>query len=260
MEVASNRLLTSGLLLGAIVNALEASVSDRSDTILEVDSKVTIEGLGERHVHDSIYSAAGAADGVMLSRLRLFSLVGAAYGNPFQDARVTKVEIDVTPRFERDLVSVVDAQVQSDTVDPGRTTNLALTLRRFDQTETVELVPVLIPNSAAGESIELVIEPGDEVEIEQPKPNSLADVLRIVESGYPGTSLVVSTKLPSQGVKLRGQLVRSLPGSALDTFQTVNEADKANLFPTYERKEIPLGRAVTGSAKLKLNVRSEPLR
>jgi hypothetical protein len=66
--------------------------------------------------------------------------------------------------------------------------------------------------------------------------------------------------MPSQGVKLRGQLVRSLPGSALDTFQPVNEAERGNLFSTYERRELPLGHAVTGSTKLKLNVRSEPLR
>jgi hypothetical protein len=40
----------------------------------------------------------------------------------------------------------------------------------------------------------------------------------------------------------------------------VNEADRGNLFSTYERRELPLGHAVTGSTKLKLNVRSEPLR
>jgi hypothetical protein len=260
MEVASNRLLTSGLILSAIVNALEASIADRADAILEVDSRVEIAGHGQQHAHDVVFSMGGAADAMAISRLRLFSLIGAAYGNPFEDARVTRVQIDLSPRFERDLVSVVDAQLQSDTVDPGKTVNLALSLRRYDESETVELVPVRIPSSAAGESIELVIEPGDEVELEQPKPNSLADILRAVQAGYPGTSLVVSTKLPAQGLKLRGQLVRSLPGSALDTLQTVNEADKANLFSTYERQEIPLGRAVTGSAKLKLNVRPEPLR
>jgi hypothetical protein len=196
----------------------------------------------------------------VLARLRLFSVLGAAYGNPFEDSHVTRIDVDLTVRFERDLVSVVDAQLPSDTVDPGKSVNLAVTLRHFDDSEHIELVPVFIPNSAAGESIELAIEPGDEVELEQPKPNSLSDILNAVRAGYPGTSLVVSTKLPSQGVKLRGQLVRSLPGSALDTFQPVNQADRGNLFSTYERKEFPLGHAVTGSAKLKLNVRSEPLR
>jgi hypothetical protein len=81
-----------------------------------------------------------------------------------------------------------------------------------------------------------------------------------VRAGYPGTSLVVSTKLPSQGIKLRGQIVASLPGSALDTLQPVNEAEHGSLFSTYERKELPLGHAVIGSVKLKLNVRAEALR
>jgi hypothetical protein len=85
-------------------------------------------------------------------------------------------------------------------------------------------------------------------------------LLRAVVSGYPGTSLVVSTKLQEQGVKLRGQLVRSLPGSALDTLQPSNEAERGVLFPSYERKELPLGRAVVGSAKLKVNVRAEAIR
>jgi hypothetical protein len=260
MEVASNKLLTSGLVLSALVNALEASVSDRSDAIIEVESRVTIEGHPEQITKDIGYTSQGAADGGILARLRLFAVLGAAYGNPFEDARIKRIDVDLSVRFERDLVSVVDAQLASDTVDPGKPVNVAVTLRHFDESEHVELVSVLIPNSAAGESIELQVEPGDEVDIEQPKPSSLNDMLNAVRAGYPGTSLVVSTKLPSQGVKLRGQLVRSLPGSALDTFQPVNEADRGNLFSTYERKELPLGRAVTGSVKLKLNVRSEPLR
>ena len=51
-----------------------------------------------------------------------------------------------------------------------------------------------------------------------------------------------------------------LPGSALDTLQPVNEADKGGLFFSFERKEVPLGRAVMGSAKLKVNVRAEAIR
>jgi hypothetical protein len=137
---------------------------------------------------------------------------------------------------------------------------LAVTLRRFDQSEHVKLVPLMIPQSAAGDSLEITVEAGDDVAVERPKPSSLDDLLAAVQPGYSGTSLVVSTKLQEQGVKLRGQLVRSLPGSALDTLQPSNEADRGALFPTYERKELPLGRAVTGSAKLKLNVRAEAIR
>jgi len=220
-------------------------------------------GHGSQRVSDVLITGAGAADGGALARLRAFSLLAAAYGNPFENARVSAVQLDLHVRFERDLLNVVDAALPSDTVDPGARVQLAVTLRRFDASdasEEVQLFPLTIPKSAAGETLELSIEPGDEVDLERPKPNSLDDILQAVRLGYPGTSLVVSTKLPSQGVKLRGQLVRSLPGSALDTLQPANEADKGALFPIFERKELALGHPVTGSLKLKLNVRAEPLR
>jgi len=260
MEVASNRLLTSGLVLSAIANALEATVADRTDAVLEVTSHITIAGHPEQITNDVVYTPAGAADANALSRLRLFNVLGHVYGNPFEDSRATHIDVVIDVRLDRDLISVIDAQLPSDTVDPGKPVNLALTLRRFEESEHVELVPVFIPNGAAGESVEISVAPGDEIELDQPKPNTLDDLLRAVSAHYPGTSLVVSTKLPSQGVKLRGQLLPTLPGSALDTFQPVNEANRGNLFSTYDRKELPLGHAVTGSAKVKLNVRSEALR
>ncbi|HEX4352254.1 MAG TPA: SpoIVB peptidase S55 domain-containing protein, partial [Polyangiales bacterium] len=68
MEVASNRLLTSGLVLAAIVNALEASAVDRSDAVLEVESKVAIDHHGEQITKDVGYSPVGAADGGVLAR------------------------------------------------------------------------------------------------------------------------------------------------------------------------------------------------
>jgi hypothetical protein len=260
LEIANHRLLTPGLVLSSLSNALEASAGDRTDAVLSVESRVTIAGHPEQRMSDVLFTPLGAADGQALSRLHLFSVLGAAYTNPFEAARVTSIEVDMRVRFERAVVSLIDAQVASDVVDPGATVQVALTLRRYDELEEVRLVSLVIPASAAGETLELQIEPGDEVELERPKPSSLDDLLRSLRTPYPGTSLVVSTKLPWQGVKLRGQLVRSLPGSALDTLQPVNETDRGQLFPSYERKEVPIGHAVTGSAKLKINVRSEPLR
>ncbi|MET0384771.1 MAG: SpoIVB peptidase S55 domain-containing protein [Polyangiales bacterium] len=260
MQVASHRLLTSGLVLSALTNALEASASDRTDAVLRFESRVGIAGHGEQHTTDLVFTPGGAADGQVVSRLRLFGVLGAAYGNPFEDARVTSIDVDLHVQYAHDVVTIVDAQLPSDTVDPGATVQLAITLRQYDAQEQTQLVPLHIPTSAAGETLEIAVAPGDEIEVDRPKPNSLDDLLRAIRTSYSGTSLVVSTKLPSAGVKLRGQLVRSLPGSALDTLQPANAADRGSLFPTYERQELPLGHAVIGSAKLKLNVRAEPLR
>jgi hypothetical protein len=260
VEVATHRMLTPGLVLSAVSNALEATAIDRTDSVLQIDSQVEIAGHGTHKTSDVVFTSAGAADAGALSRLRLFTALSAAYANPFENARVTRVQVDLHVRYERDVLSIIDAQLPSDEIDPDSTVRLTVTLRRFDESEQQHVIPVRIPKSAAGETLELVIEPGDEVALESPKPNSLDDILRSLRDSYSGMSLVVSTKLPDHGVKLRGHLVRSLPDSMLDTFQPANQSERGSLFSIYERKELPLGHAVTGSARLKLQVRDEPLR
>jgi hypothetical protein len=260
LELANHRLLTTGLAFSSLFNAMSASVVDRADVMYTIKSRVQIEKHGAIETEDIGYSPLGAADSGALSSLRMFNVIAAAFDNPFEDARVSGIDVELDVRFGRDVVNIVDARVASDLVDPGKPVHVYVTLRRFDETERVEIVTVPIPKSAAGDSVEIAVEPGDQVRIEQPKPDSLDDLLRMARAGYPSTSLLVSTKLPQQGVKLRGQLVDSLPGSALDTLQPANESDRPAIFSTYERQERPGREVLAGSAKIKLNVREEPLR
>ena len=260
IEVASHRMLTPGLVLTVVGNALEATAIDRTDSVLSIESQVEIAGHGTLKTSDVLFTPSGAADSGALSRLRMFGAISTAYMNPFERARVTRVQVDMHVRRERDVLSVEDAQLPSDEVDPDSTVQLTVTLRRFDDSEQQQVIPVHIPKRAAGETLELVVEPGDEVKLDHPKPSSLDDLLHALRDSYSGMSLVVSTKLAERGVKLRGHVVRSLPDSMLDTFQPANQADRGSLFSIYERKELPLGHAVTGSLRLKLRVRDEPLR
>jgi len=260
LELANHRMLTPNLVATALVAAIEASVAERTDSVVRVESRIAIERHGEQRLSDVLFTLGGPSDTAALGRLRMFSVLEAAYTNPFESAHVTHIDVHVHVQLARDLLTLVDAQLSGDSVDPGATVSLALRLRNFDAPEQVQLVPIHIPRDAAGETLELNIQPGDEVAIDQPKPDSLDDMLRALRERYAGTSLVVSTKRTSQGIKLRGQLVPKLPGSLLDTLQPSHEVERGVLFPTYERAEVPLGHAVTGSAKLKINVREEPQR
>jgi len=121
-------------------------------------------------------------------------------------------------------------------------------------------VSVAIPMSAAGEKVEIELEAGNTVRIEQPRADDLDQIIANIKEGYPATSLVASTKLPSQGMSLRGHVVRNLPGSLLDTLQDSGGSDSPTTFATHVRKELPLGAVVVGSARVKLEVRAEPLR
>jgi hypothetical protein len=113
--------------------------------------------------------------------------------------------------------------------------------------------------SAAGEKVEIALEPGNVVKLEQPRADSLDDMIANIKEGYAATSLIASTKLPTQGLSLRGHLVRNVPGSLLDTLQNSGSSESPMIFATQARKELPLGAVVVGSARVKLEVRAEPL-
>ena len=258
MELASHRLLTPILTFAAVANAVRATASDRSHAVFTVTGRVELEDQGRIEVRDVGYTPVGVGVGQALSRLRLFDLLEAAYGNPFEHTRVHSIAVDIDLRFVREVTTIVNAMVESKEVDPGRPVDLTVTLRPFGGQERVEVIQVPIPESAAGANIEIILQPGDEVEVEQPRPESLADLIEAVKSGYPSTSLVVSTRLPSSGLRMYGHVVRSLPSSAFDALQPRNESDSGRPFATHERMEIALDNVVVGSTRLKLKVRETP--
>jgi hypothetical protein len=260
VEVASQRMLTPMLTFGAIINALSATAAEQADVMFEATTRVRIAGHGSIEIKDIGYSPDGVSNPMALSQLRMFDVIAAAYGNPFEDARIEQIDVDLNVRFAHEVLTIVDALVPSTEVDPGSDINVYLTVQRFGEAERTRVVPVHIPATAAGEKIELAFEPGDLVKVDVPKPQNLDQLLQIVQSSYASTSLVVSTKMPSQGLKLRGQVVSGLPASALDSLQLTSEGDRAVLFPTYVRTEVPMQEVLTGSARVSLDVRREPLR
>jgi hypothetical protein len=260
VEVASQRALTPMLSFAALFNAMSATAAETNDVVFTAKSRVKLGRHGTVEVVDQGYSPMGLANPMALSQLRLFDVLAVAYGNPFEPVRVEGIEIDLELRFERNYVRIVDAMVSSTEVDPGSDVNVYLTLRRYGEQEELRIVPVHVPHSAAGEKIEILFQPGDVVKPEQPVPDSVEQLLDDVQAGYPATTLVVSTKLPSTGLRLRGHVVDHLPGSALDMLKLTGEAEQPKSFVTHARKELPLQQVLVGAAGVKLEVRDEPLR
>lgn len=260
MELASHRALTPMLGFSALFNAMSATVAEQNDVTFTATSKVKLSGYGEVEVVDEGYSAMGLSNPMALSQLRLFDVLGAAYGNPFELVQVESIDVQLDLRFSRDYIQIVDAMVSSTEVDPGSQVNVYVTLRRFGQPEETRIVPVSVPMSAAGDKIEIAFQAGSNVVPEQPVPNDFQQLLDGVRAGYPAASMVVSTKFPSQGLRVRGHVVRDLPGSALDMLKRESDAEKPQAFSTERRRALPMQKIVVGAARVTLEVRDEPMR
>jgi hypothetical protein len=125
--------------------------------------------------------------------------------------------------------------VPSDEVDPGSDVRVQVTLKPYGKPEEMRVVTVRIPEDAAGAQLELRMEPGDKVPLPARIPGSLRDMVENVKNELPATSLVTSVKVPSQGLRFRGQVVENLPGSALAALQPQNDTRRGVTFTTYDR-------------------------
>jgi len=258
-EVASHRVLTPVILNAAILNAIKATASDLAEVSFEATSRVFVEGRSEGlTVVDRGYSPLGAASPASLRSLRLFRLVEAIYGNPFEVARASRIEVDLNVRYARETVRILDASAPGDEVDPGSTVPIRVVLRRYGQDEEVRVVPVRVPARYAGRSVRVDIQPGAAVRMHQPQPRDLDHMLEAVQARYPGTSMIVSMQTRSRGLRFSGHVARHLPRSALDSLQLTNDADRARPFITYDRHEVGLDHLVSGGARIELTVRSRP--
>ncbi len=255
VRIANHRMLSPLLVLVTTMNALKATVNDVTDVMYTVTSKVDIEGHGTQTVQDFGYSEAGLGGAGFLSGIRLFSLIEAAFANPFEPAKVKAVDVQISLDFKRNVTRILRAAVSGDEVDPGTKIPVHVTFQRYGESERTEVIMVEIPERAAGRQIELVLEPGNLVNLEQPVPRSLDDVLGIIRNGFAANALVISLKMPTQGLRMQGHVVPDLPGSALDVLQPSNVSERSSAFVTQVRRAIDFKTALTGSAQLKLDVR-----
>jgi hypothetical protein len=257
VEAADHRLLTPSLVMTAIASAVGASVNDTSDMMFRSESVVTLKKHGPQRVVDEGFSSMGVGQPMALARLRLFDLLAVAYDNPFATDQVERVEVTLDLRFAHDVTEIIGAQLSRDELDPGEPARVIVTLRPYAGALEQRIIEVPLPESLAGEHLELELLAGDRVLLEQPLPRSLADILAIVRSGLSSTSLAVTIERKSRGLSLSGHVVQNLPGSALDALATAHDTTKTSSFAMEQRLVIPLGRVLVGSAKLGLDVRKE---
>ncbi|QQR91552.1 MAG: hypothetical protein IPJ88_07475 [Myxococcales bacterium] len=255
MKVASHRNLTPMLAMTAAANAVQATASDVADATFTVTSVVDIEGHGPQKVVDVGYSSGGLSSMSFFGQLRMFSFLEAAYANPFEKTKINSITMQVQVKFDRDVTHLISASVGSDEVNPGSRVPVYLTLQKYGEEEKNQVLYVDIPSSMAGQSVELIFEPGNKVDVEQPQVRNLEDILEIIRSRFSANMLVASLKVQEQGLRLRGHVVRGLPDSALSALQPQNSSLKPSAFVTQFRKATKIGGVVVGSASLKINVR-----
>lgn len=255
LELASNRNLTPLLLFSGLMNALQAVASDRTDVVFRAQQRVSIAGHGTLELTDQGHLLGGVATSTTLAQLRVFSAIDAAYGNPFERAHVTELEIDLSLSYADDVLEIAALRVPYAEAEPGSELPVHVTFRTYNGAEQRKTIGVPIPHSAAGQTVVIEANAGADVLPPLPIARNLDDLLDNVKYGYPASSLIIGVKLPSQGIRVEGHVAEQLPESVLNALRTETADTPSQLFDDRRRLALPMPQVLYGSAQVQVQVK-----
>ena len=252
VTLAGQRPMAARLAASGVESALGDTVSDMADAAWTVRSRVFLRGRGPVEFTEH---GAGAEGVRSLPAPGGFELLTRVVDNAFGVVPVDRIEVDLTLRWQRDFSYVRSVSVSSAEVDPGSTVELRVLLGRYGAGPEMHTVRLEVPRELAGRELDLEIAGGNEVVPDLAEPESLDDLIRNVATRFPDDALVVSMRMPGQGVTLRGRVIPNLPGSALDTLRPSVSTESGEPFMNYRRTVVPVGRVVLGRDRVRLRVR-----
>jgi SpoIVB peptidase S55 len=252
VRVAAHRAFGARLALSVLETALESAVGDLADAAWTLRSTVNLRGYGPV----SFSHVGSSADGSRAVSAGLAGeLVTRAMGNAFDVVPVDGVEFELAMRWSREFAYVRSVAATQAEVEPGAELELRVALGRYGAPEEVRTVRLRIPRELEGRDAEIEVMGGAEAVPELPEPESVGDLIRNLRTDIPNDALVVALRMPGQGVTLRGRVIESLPGSALDLLRPAASTESGEPLMNWRRTVIPVGRVVIGRDRLRVRVR-----
>jgi hypothetical protein len=248
-EVARNRRLTPMLAALVASSAIADTEPDVTDMVVDVTSRVSLRGHPPLELRDQIFSSEGMSASV-LSSLRGLHAVGELLFNPFEPVVLERLDLDVRVQFRRDLVEIVGLALPGDTLRPGATVPLRVTLRPYGAPEYVETVPFVVPRTVGRELVRIEAASGASAKPDVAQPESLAGVLDNLTKYYSASSIVISVQTSEDGASTRGRLLPDLPSVAFDTLRSSDRARRVDAYRVSDKTVFPTKRVMFGKQEI----------
>ena len=253
-RVAHHRLLTPTLATTVFSSALSEALADVTRATIKVTTRFNVKGYPQVKLEDYLYAPTGPRLTAVLFSRGLREL-RSVLDNPFKPAYVERIDFDVDVQFKDDVVDITGIRIATTNVGPGDRINLQVTFRPFSGREFTKVYPLQIPRSLSGSLLVAEVSSGDRAKPDLAPPENLGQLLRNMQEGYPARALVVSLKVPTEGVKVRGRVIRDLPSSVIDALNTGTQVRSDELFQTVIRRVHGTRRVVAGQKQIRIRVR-----
>lgn len=257
LRLAHHRLLTPNLLRTVVQSALGEAIPDAGHATYTLSTRLAVKGYPPVKLVEDHYSPGGVpmSLSVMAQGLRA---VGKIMQNPFAGVTLERIDIDIAVRHAHEMEEIVGLRLSANRARPGEKLTATVTFKPFNRAEYEKDYPLDIPGDIDGSLLVLEASAGSLVKPEQAVPETLSQLLSSLEETFPARSLVLSLRLPGQGVKLRGRVIPDLPLSVLDSLSVGTQTRTEAVFSTVRHQPFPHGRVLAGKRSLRLRVQSDP--
>ncbi|HSC89501.1 MAG TPA: SpoIVB peptidase S55 domain-containing protein [Polyangiaceae bacterium] len=224
-QVAHDEFLTPAFLAMAIGAGLETTAAERRDVTWHMESKLTIAGRPPVTIQDYGSAPTGSPQTGEVMQSSLVKGVGAVFNNPWEPARIERVDVRVSLTFGREIASLRGVDLLTPVIDAGGAARLRVTLEPFAGPAQTRVIEVPIPRNLAGGRVRLQLRPGYTISLPRPAPESLDDLVgNLSEPTLALRSLVVSFESGEGGASHRGSVAEKLPPAALDRLTTASSS------------------------------------
>jgi hypothetical protein len=256
-EITDDKFMGPGLASVVLGSVIEATTSERRDLTWKLTTRVDVAGHGAVDLEDVGIAAGGAPDEGEWARSKFVSTIGDVLNNPWEHARIAKVNAKFEVKYAHDLWRLRGVELIDAVVDAGAKARFRLHLVPQNGPELIRVVEVTMPSELAGKDVEVDVVPGYDVVPELAPPEALDQLLlNEPRQTISPRTLVFQFRVPSQGIAYRGHVTERLPAFTLDAMRPQNSNDGPEAFPSWSRTVVPMDWYVEGRDKVKVKVRA----
>jgi hypothetical protein len=219
-EVVKDRLWLPSMVFSGLWDAiLSWSMYEEGDWTLSVKSRVDIRGH-KPLIMEELYS--GGSSVPLLASLDLGTNLADLVDNPFERAQIERISVEVSVLERIEVARIESIRAEKDSVKPGDSLDLYITLRPYLQDERIERVSVPIPDDVPEGPLEIrVVDGKSAVQLEMARapmrfsPTNLDQLIELLGSMPSANEMVIDAFLRKPGVVIKGREMPSVPSSVL---------------------------------------------
>ncbi len=255
-EVAFGVDLTPNLVAGILSEAVDEAGRDAVEVVIQLHHEIALTtSAGPRTVviDEDVFFSQGLI-GRILGRSRGIVVLLAALDNQFEIAQIRGVTHEIRMHYGSPVEGIENVRLLDSEVREGDVVRLGVTMRAFKGDTREMVVPVRIPDDAAGEEVMVELIGGDGASPYRPLADSLDTLLDTIEQSYPSRSLVVSIYREGEGLSTKHGLIGDMPESVFESLVDRGSTTDAVRFKRMARRVLPTETIIEGRHTLKLDV------